>query len=182
MRTKLSIVLAIALGGFAAAQSAPEGLPWPRGVYIRTGADWIGLPANPLMPFLNAGGARWLLGFGHGDAVAELPGPHALVQLGSAKPMFYLRGLPQSNGIYLVRSEQKEDYRALRFPTTGDIRQFTRMRQHDLIDLDVRPVAGDVISLTPRADLKTGEYAIVSYFEQNYRAIRASFDFGIASR
>jgi len=187
MRIRLSIVLmlaffAIALTSLVVAQESsavPEGLPWPKGVYIRTGSEWIGLQANPLVPFMT-GDARWLLGFGHGDAVAEIPGPHAMVQLGNGKPMFYLRGMPQSNGIYLVRSEQKEDFRQIRLPMSRDFRQFTKLRQQDLVDLDMRPVAGDVISATPRTELKPGEYAIVSVFEQNFRQIRASFDFGVA--
>ncbi|MBZ5606036.1 MAG: hypothetical protein LAO79_27395 [Acidobacteriia bacterium] len=184
MRIRITILFAIALAGLVIAQEqpgVPDGLPWPRGVYLRTGSDWIQLPANPLMPFLN-GDARWLLGFGHSDPVAEMPGPHALVQLGNGKPMFYLRGLPASNGIYLVRSEPKEDYRQIRMPRSRDFRQFTRLRQQDMIELDMRAISGDVLSATPRTELKPGEYAIVSVFEQNLRQIRASFDFGVSGK
>ena len=180
MRFKLPTI-AIALAGLAAAQQVPDGLPWPRGVYVRAGGDWIGLQANPLMPFVG-GTARWLLGFGQSDAVAEMPGPHAATQIANAKPVFYLRGLPQSNGIYLVRSEQKEDYRKLRMPMSGDFRQFARLRSQDMVELDMRQISGDVLSATPKNDLKPGEYAIVSVFDQNERQIRASFEFGVTSR
>jgi hypothetical protein len=184
MRSKLSFVFAIALAGMAIAQertTVPDGLPWPRGVYLRAAGDWVGLPVNPLLPFMG-GTVRWLLGFGQSDAIAEMPGPHALIQIGNAKPTFFLRGLPQSSGIYLVRSEQREEYRKIHMPMSGDFRQFTKLRAQDLVELDMRQMSGDVLSATPKNDLKPGEYAIISVFEQNERAIRASFDFGVSQR
>ena len=183
MRIKLSIVFAIALAAIAIAQertAVPDGLPWPRGVYIRAGSDWVGLPANPMLPFMDDFSPRWLLGFGHSDTIAEMPGPHALIQIGNAKPMFYLRGLPQANGIYLLRSEQREDYRRVRLPYSRDFRQFTRLRSQDIVELDMRQMDGDVLSATPRTELKAGEYAIISVFDQKQRGVRASFDFGVS--
>jgi hypothetical protein len=188
MRIKLPILFATALGALTLATLAiaqtgvPDGLPWPRGVYIRAGSDWVGLPANPMLPMLDDLNARWLLGFGHSDAIVEMPGPHAVIQIGTTKPMFYLRGLPQANGIYLVRTEQKEDYRRIRMPVSRDFRQFTTLRAQDKVELDMRQVSGDVLSATPRSDLKAGEYAIISVFDQNERAIRAGFEFGVAPR
>lgn len=177
MRLQLVLAFAIATGASALAQSSlADSVPWPRGVYLRSGNDWVSLPVNPLLPIMN-GSARWLLGFGQSDAVAELPGPHALVQTGNAKPMFYLRGMP--NGIRLIRTDQKDDYRMIRMPVTRDFRQFTKFRAQDTIELDVRGVSGDVVSATPKADLKPGEYAIVGAFEQSQRQIRASFEFGV---
>jgi len=184
MRIKALLIFALAIAGttVALAQSGtPEGLPWPKGVYVRAGSEWVGIPVNPLLPMMQ-GTARWLLGFGNGDAVAEMPGPHALVQIGNAKPMFYLRGLPQSNGIYLVRAEMKDDYRKLRMPVSGDFRQFVKLRSQDIVEMDVRQVSADVLSVSPKSDLKAGEYSILSVFEQNYRPIRASFEFGVTSR
>jgi hypothetical protein len=181
MKLKLSLLPAIALAGLALAQQAPEGLPWMRGVYLRAGNEWVSLPVNPLMPF-HSGSVRELLSLGQSDAVAELPGPHALIQIGNTKPTFYLRGIPQSYGIYLVRSEQKDDYRKVRMPMSRDFRQFAKFRNSDLVELDTRAVSGDVLSVTPRADLKPGEYTLVSEFEQNIRQIRASFEFGVTGR
>lgn len=178
MRIQASILLTLAAAGLAAAQ-VPDGLPWPKGVYIRAGSEWVGLPANPLLPVMQ-GTAKWLLGFGQSDAIAEMPGPHALVQIGNGKPMFYLRGLPQSNGIWLVRTEQRDDYRKLRMPVSGDFSQFVRLRSQDLVEMEMKQVSPDVLSVTPKSDLKPGEYAILSVFEQNYRPIKASFEFGIS--
>jgi hypothetical protein len=184
MRTKLAIVLALTFAGCALAQqrpAVPDGLPWPSGVYFQAGTNWVALTGSPLMPFLD-GDLRWLLWYGHGDAVAEMPGAHALAQLSAAKPVFYLRGIPATSGIRLVRVQEKDDYRLLKMPVNRDFHEFTRFRRQDLIDLDVRQVSGDVVQATPRGELKPGEYAIVSQFEQNMRQIRASFEFGIAAR
>ena len=181
MRTAFSIVLATAaVAAVLMAQTAPEGLPWPNGVYLRSGGDWVVIPANPLVPFTNASDARWLLGFGQSDATVEMPGPHALVQLGNTRPTFYLRGIPSSYGIYLLRSQQREDYRMIRMPMSRDFRQFTKFRTQDMVELELKNVSGDVITATPRTELKPGEYALVSVFQQNERQIRASFDFGVA--
>jgi hypothetical protein len=184
MKLKLTLISAIALAGIAmtlSAQQSPDNLPWSRGVYLRAGNEWVSLPVNPLMPF-KEGSARQLLGLGQSDAIAEMPGPHALIQIGNGKPTFYLRGIPQTYGIYLVRSEQKDDYRRVRMPMSRDFRQFAKFRQQDLVDLDMRAVSGDVLTVTPRTELKPGEYAIVSEFEQNIRQIRASFEFGVTGR
>ncbi len=181
MKFKASMILALALASIATAQNVPDGLPWTRGVYLRAGSEWVGLPPNTLMP-MREGTARWLLGFGQSDAVAEMPGPHALVQIGNTKPTFYLRGIPPSNGIYLLRSEQRDDYRRIRMPMSHDFRQFAHFRSQDMVDLDMRALGGDVYSATPRADLRPGEYTIVSVFEQNIRQVRASFEFGVTGR
>jgi hypothetical protein len=184
MRFKLPTIFAIALAGLAPsirAQQVPDGLPWPKGVYLRAGNDWVGLPVNPVMPF-KEGTVRWLLGFGQSDAVVEMPGPHAQTQIANAKPMFYLRGIPPSYGIWLLRTEQKQDYRKIRMPMSGDFRQFARFRSQDMVQLDLRALSANVVSATPTADLKPGEYALVSEFEQNIRQIRASFEFGVTAR
>ena len=181
MKFKLPFIFAIALGGIAAAQQVPDGLPWPRGVYLRAGNDWVGLPVNPLVA-VHGASVRWLLGFGQSDAVAEMPGPHALIQIGNTKPTFYIRGVPQSYGIHLVRSEQKDDYRQVRMPVSRDFRQYAKFRSQDLIELDFRALSGEVLQATPRTELKAGEYAIISEFEQDIRQVRASFEFGVNPR
>jgi len=181
MKFQFYLVSSIALAGLAAAQQIPDGLPWPKGVYVRSGNEWIGLPANPLVPF-REGSARQLLGFGESDAIAEMPGPHALIQLGNAKPTFFLRGIPQAYGIHLVRTEQRDDYRRLRMPRVGDYRQFVKFRQPDLVEMEMRPLGDDVVQVTPRGDLKPGEYALISQFQPNVRQIRASFEFGVNPR
>ncbi len=181
MGYKLSMIAGIAFIGAAWAQSSDGPQPGPpplRGVYFRSPAGWVGLPVSMLLPFEN-GTARWLLGFGHSDAIAEQAGPHAAFQTSNTKPTFYLRGFPPSSGIYLVKEVEKQDFREIHMPVSGNFREWAHFRKSDLIDVDVRPGTGDVLTFTPKADLKPGEYAIVSVFEPQERAIRVSFDFGV---
>src|ERR1700758_3561024 len=115
MTTRAAIISTILLGGLAAAQTLTpdsEGVPALRGVYFHSPSGWIGLPTNALLPLEN-GSAKWLLGFGRGDAIADFPGPHAAVQTSQTKPTFYLRGYAPTSGIYLVRQAQKQDYREI---------------------------------------------------------------------
>jgi hypothetical protein len=63
---------------------------------------------------------------------------------------------------------------------SGDMRSFAHLRQKDLIDIEIKPLIDDVLQITPRVDLKAGEYAIVSVLEPMYHNIRVGFDFGVS--
>lgn len=154
------------------------GLPALRGVYFHSTAGWIGLPTNPLLP-MKTGTAAWLLGVGRGSAVADFPGPHAAVQTSQVKPTFYLRGIPPTSGIYLVRQTSKADYREIRMPLSGDFIEWAHFKASDLVPIETRHAGENVTAVTPHGDLKPGEYGIVTAFDPNTRLIRAIFDFGV---
>jgi len=177
MRTKGSIIIGLVFAAVVVAQQ--PGPPPLAGVYFRSPAGWIGLPANTMLPFQNGVG-RWLLGFGQSDAIAESPGPHAAFQTSNSKPTFYVRGFAPTSGIYLVKQIEKQDYRAIHMPVSGDFREWAHLRKSDLIDLDITHDKEDVLLVTPKAALKNGEYAIVSVFEPKIRGIHVSFDFGVS--
>jgi hypothetical protein len=182
MKKKVAILCVILFASLAAAQTLSpdsEGVPPLRGVYFHSPSGWIGLPTNTLLPLEN-GTAKWLLGFGRGDAIAETPGPHAAVQTSMTKPTFYMRGFPPSNGIYVIREIEKQDYREIRMAVSGDFREWAHVRAGDIIPIDMRHAGGNVMAVTPRADLKPGEYAIVTAFDPNVRSIHVSFDFGVS--
>jgi hypothetical protein len=176
------LAICILLTSILAAQSPQAdiaGIPESRGVYYHAPSGWIGLPPNPLLGF-REGSTRWLLGVGGGDAIAEIPGPHSQVQIPSYRPIFHLRGYSVANALYLVRETSKQDYREIRMPYTRDFHNFTRFRAQDLIDIDMSSSADGILTVTPKTDLKPGEYAIVSLAEPAMRGIRLSFDFGVA--
>jgi len=162
-------------------QADLSGIPESRGVYYHAPSGWIGLPANTLMAFENDS-ARWLLGFGHSDAIAEIPGPHSAVQIPSSRPIFHLRGYSGANALYLVRDTPKLDYREIRMPRERDFNNWARFRSQDLVDLDVSSAGNGILTVTPKTDLKPGEYALVSLADPAMRGIRLSFDFGIVGR
>ena len=180
MGTKVLAGLVL-LGASVWAQTATpdsEGLPPLRGVYFHSPAGWIGLPTNPLLPLEN-GTAKWLLGFGHGDAIADFPGPHAAVQTSQLKPTFYLRGFPPTSGLYLVRATQKMSYRELRMPVSRDFIEWAHLKNSDLVAIETHFAGENITALTPRDNLKPGEYAIVAPFDPTAGNIQAIFDFGI---
>lgn len=178
MRFAFSAILLSGLALWAQAPQEMQGLPALRGVYFHSPEGWIGLPTKPLMPIEN-GSARWLLGFGRGDAIADFAGAHAEVQTSQVKPTFYLRGIPPTSGVYLVKETSKMDYREIRMPVSGNFIEWAHLKSSDLIPVETRHAGDDVTALTPRDNLKAGEYGIVAPFDPNVRLIRAIFDFGV---
>jgi len=180
MQNRILIGFLVAAGSMTLAAQAPSAaIPSTRGVYFRSASGFVGLPSKLMMP-MEQGNARWLLGFGRGDGIVEMPGPHAAIQTGSTKPTLYVRGFPPSSGIYLVHQTEKQDYRQIRMAISGDMRSFAHFHQKDLLDIEIKPVIDDVLQITPKADLKPGEYAIVSLIDPIYHNIRVGFDFGVS--
>lgn len=174
----------ILFAGFAAAQSTQSdltGIPTSTGVYYHAPTGWVGLPAQPLLPF-EGGNVRWILGLGRSDAVAEIPGPHSVVQLPGTRPVLHLRGFLPDNAIYVVRETPKQDYREIKMPTSPDMHNWTRFRAQDLVDYTLTRNADGIATLTPKADMKPGDYAVVSQYEPGMRGIRIAFDFGVTGK
>ncbi|HTS76890.1 MAG TPA: hypothetical protein VMG40_11835 [Bryobacteraceae bacterium] len=172
------------LPGLLAAQSTQAdvtGIPESDGVYYHAPSGWIGLPANPLLP-MDDGNVRWILSLGRSPAIAELSGPHAAVQIPSSRPIFHLRGFSPNNAIYLVRTTPKQDYREIRMPMVNDMHNYARFRTQDLVDYNLTASGDGIATLTPKADMKAGEYTIVSLYEPSMRGIRISFDFGVTAK
>lgn len=183
-QTCISFLLACGtfLAGTLLAQENPAiaGLPAARGIYYHAAQGWVALSPTVLIPFFEGrAGALEILNVGSDHAIAEMPGRRADVQIGNdARPTFYLRGITSSE-LYLVRAVSKADYRELRMPTSRHFREWAHFRAKDIADLDLQPMAADVVAVKPRADLKIGEYALASVFEPGDRWIRLGFDFGL---
>ena len=115
------------------------------------------------------------------EALVEMPGRNSGFRINNARPTFVVRGLSPATGLYLVHGTQKQDYREVRMPLSRSITQGTHFRAKDLTDIEIEPLFPDVVRLRPRADLRAGEYVIVSDLEPRYRAIRLGFEFGVFS-
>jgi hypothetical protein len=159
---------------------AIAGLPAGRGIYYHAAQGWVALSPNVLVPFFEGRAvALEILNVGSDHAVVEMPGRRADVQIGNdARPTFYLRGITPAE-LYLVRAVSKADYRELRMPTSRHFRQWAHFRASDVAEVDLQPLAADVVAVKPRADLKVGEYALASVFEPGDRWIRLGYDFGL---
>lgn len=177
-------IACFALGVTTAAQEVRPGplaaLPGERGVYYRGTSGWVPLPSNLVVPFWD-GGAKEFFGVGRREAIAELPGAHAVIRITNSRPTFYVQGLPAGSRLYLVRGREKDDYRQLRMPLTQHFPNAPRFHSKDLQEVEVAPVSGNVIRITPHGDLKPGEYVILSVLESAYRWIRLGFGFGVTT-
>ena len=156
----------------------PEGLPSPRGVYYRAGTGWEALPRTVFLP-LESGQVRSLLSLGPRGAAAQLPGPQSVVRSGSARPVFYIRGFSPASGLYLVHARSKREYRDVRMSVDRHAFDGPHFRNQDLRAFDIDPVAPDVVSLRPRANLAPGEYVIVPPVEPAFRWIQFGYSFGV---
>jgi hypothetical protein len=157
------------------------GLPGEKGAYYHGASGWVALPLNPIMGF-QEGSFKELTGLGARDAVVEMPGAHAAVRIGNARPTFFLRGFPAGSRLYLVRGTEKDDYREVRMSMTRRFPNAPKFQNRDLNEVELSAVSGDVVSVKPRADLKPGEYVLVSVLEPSYRWIRIGFDFGVSGK
>ena len=129
----------------------PEGLPNEGGIYYRSGSNWDALQRTLFMPMMD-GQVRDFFNVGHRGAIAELPGPQALVRSSSARPVFYVRGFSPANGLYLVRAKSQRDARDVHMRVDRDS-LVSRFRNQDLNAFDIEPVAPDLVTLRPRANL-----------------------------
>lgn len=165
-----------------AAEMDLTGIPAPRGIYYRAGGQWVILSSTLLMPFSEGRGmALEILNVGSDHTVAEIPGAHSGVQIGSdPRPTFYLHGISPSD-VYLVRAATKADYRELRMPVSRHFREWAHFNAKDVTDFEIQAVNGDVVAIRPSTDLKPGEYALASAFEPGAQWVRLGFDFGIVA-
>ena len=181
-KTWLSSVLILAASAAIPllAQQAPPGVPAERGIYYRSSdSEWIPLPRTILLP-LNEGDARSIFGLGAQRTSSQLSGAHALIRTGtSPRPTFYVRRFSPFTGLYLVRSQVRDNYRAVTQLVSRHPFDSPRFRKGDLIDTEVRLLTGDLVSLQPRADLKPGEYVIIAPADADFRWIDFGYSFGV---
>lgn len=156
---------------------APPDLPLERGVFYRVGSDWVPLERTEFLPLLN-GQSRAFLSLGHREAVAQIPGPQAMVR-SNAKPVFYIRGFEPADGIYLVRARQGREYRRVKMDVDHHTYNGPEFRDRELLPFDLAAAGPDVITLTPRGNLSPGEYVIVPAVGPSYRWIHFAYGFGV---
>lgn len=187
-----SIACATLFGTALLAQDAPtqlppsatdiSGIPPARGIYYHASDGWVSLPFTVMMP-MTEGRSPWMevIDVWADRTVAQFPGPHAEIQIGNdPRPIFYLHGISPGN-IYLVRMREKQDYREVRMPISGQFRRWAHFNRHDVADLEIQPLGGDIIAVRPHAALTQGEYTLASVAEPGLMWIRLGYDFGLVA-
>src|SRR5262249_903502 len=140
-------------------------------------STWVPLPRTLLVP-MNQGEASQFFGFGT-HANSQLSGAHAIVRSSTARPTFYVRGFSPFDGLYLIKSKVKNEYRVLPMKVHRDVFEGPDFRKGDGIDLEIRPITTNLASVQPRGDLRPGEYVIVMPPDANYRWLDLGFSFGV---
>ena len=183
MFDKIWIVVGCAslLPAALAQQNQAPAIPPESGVYYQTASGWATLRSTLMMPFLTETVASFL-SVGRRQAVVDMPGSNSGFRIANARPTFVVRGLSPATGMYLVRSNRKQEYREVRMPIDGNITQWAHFRSKDLTEIEIEPLFPDIVRVRPRVDLKPGEYVLVSDLEPRYRAIRLAFEFGITGQ
>lgn len=148
------------------------------GAYYRSDSGWLPLSRTVMLPLLDGGAAQYL-NVGPRGAVADLPGPQAIVRSSTTRPTIYLRGFSPASGVYLVREKRKTDHRETHMRVSRHLQDGPRFHKGDLFELDVQAAGPGVIALRPRTALPAGEYVIVAPPEPQYRWINFGFSFGI---
>jgi len=135
-------------------------------------------------------------GIGKVKIKANLPGPAAKLQLKDARPVFYFYldaktgGLNTSSGVpstpnefALVRFNVRSDNREV---TIGKMNAFGAkggLSDEYVVQFDAQDMGNGVFKITPKADLKNGEYGFYLINSGNSNAANAVgskfFDFGI---
>jgi hypothetical protein len=155
------------------------GLPTARGIFYRSGSEWVALSYTVLMPFWEGRGmALEILNVGSDHATSEIPHAHSGIQLSEPRPTFYLHGINPAD-VYLVRATPKDDYREIRMPVSRHFRKWAHFRAEDVVDLAITGINGDVVAVKPNADLKPGEYVLAPGVQSGDEWLRLGFDFGI---
>src|SRR5258708_28931539 len=169
----------VSLGVYAAfaQQPAPGArviqVPFGKGIYYQGPAGWVSLPSTLFMPWYGSNAKEWF-GVGSRELQFEMPGSHSTVAISSSRPTFYMRGYRPGSQLRLVRGVEKQDYRKLRLAGSRDRGVWGRFRAEDLTEVELEPIADGLVTVKPRADLKPGEYVLVSSLD-GYREIRMAF-------
>ena len=175
----LPTVLAVAV---SAQQPQPQSrvitIPQAKGIYY-DGPDGIAtLPYTLMLPFRSTSVREYFSLGGHWKFRAEISGPGAALAIANPKPMFYMRGYQSGTRLYLVRTDEKQDYREIKMEYPHDYSEWSRVSK-GVTPVEVDAVAGDLISITPRGNLEPGEYVILTSLDREERPIQLSFEFAL---
>jgi hypothetical protein len=131
-----------------------------------------------MLPFRSTNVREYFSLGGHWKFRAEIPGPGAALSISNPKPVFYMRGYQSGTRLYLVQTNEKQDYREIQMEYPHDYSEWARVGK-GVAPVEVEVVANDLISITPRGSLQPGEYVILTSLDRELRPIQLSFEFGL---
>jgi hypothetical protein len=158
--------------------SPGDSIPGEPGVYYKTPDGWIRLEQVSPSAVEPKGVGTALLTFGLSGArlIHAYSGTQSHLQIRERKPTFYVRGfvVSEQDG-RIVRLEKKKDHREILAASITVFNPKAGYSEHDADEVVASRVSSDVVAITPRTELKTGEYLL------SFTRLELSYDFGIAT-
>ena len=162
-----------------AGPSAPPDMPPDSGVYFRQEGKWISLKTSAVAGVNTKGLEQYIQTDGFTGLAMDFvcQGALALIRIPSQKPVFYVRGIGLPNDALIVQFEQKKNSRYLRTSlSSSNAANKAGFRENAIRKVDIVIFSDKSFSITPKEDLKPGEYLLTFGNATN------SYDFGIDRR
>jgi hypothetical protein len=164
--------------------SGAQALPTENGTYLQNGDRWDKLYVASTSGVRASGIGKTMLTYGIASAKSVLVFRDATapVKTNSPRPTFRIVGDSQTapRDIVIVRLQKKKDHRELQ---VGKVNAYTGLKFEyppaDTFEVDVKDGDGARI-LTPRADLKPGEYILFTQTPTAMPTGYGGYDFTVA--
>jgi len=166
---------------FAAAQTKPT----ENGIYVQNGDHWDKLYIASTSGARSSGAAKSAFSYGiaSSKAVLVFRDSTAPVKSSSMRPIFLVIGdtITAPRDIVIVRLQQKKDHRELQI---GKFNAYSGMKMEyppaDVIEVDVKE-SERARTITPKTDLKAGEYIIFTGTPTPMPIGYGGYDFSVVS-
>jgi hypothetical protein len=155
----------------------PPDVPTEAGLYyLQNNTQWIRLEPAPRASKKTRGIGSYVDSGGFTGLATSIvfTGARATMRIEYARPTFFVRGPGFPRDAILVRLTERKDSRALSASTAdATVGNKEGFRKEDIRKIGTAAHSKDLFSVTPEADLKSGEYLLVFGYVTN------SFDFAI---
>jgi hypothetical protein len=178
---KTFALLAVLASVSAFGQNPVEGMPNAKGVYYKSGENWSSLAFNMMYPAMHNLTAEYF-SVGKRQYIAEVPGQHAMLQVGEAQPVFFVRGLTNGISPRLVQFTNKKDHRQVTMKQGTMFTPEVPIADKEMRDIEVAVLSENIIAVRPKGNLPVGEYAIVTNPLEDSRRMMMSFEFRVVGR
>jgi hypothetical protein len=159
--------------------SSAPGLPNQSGLYYRGPAGWLALPSSLVWPPLMAP-RKVLAGFRHNyDFGIPFSAPHATQQIADKQPTFHARGFRSVERWQILALAINKDKRELRMISRDTFPAEITFQPGTMRQVELKPLAYDVLTLKPNAALDPGEYLLCATVAGGPSLFQC-YEFGIA--
>jgi len=156
--------------------STGDSIPGEPGIYYKAPDGWLRLEQASPSAAEARGVATALLTAGVSGVrmIQAYSAAASHLQIREQRPTFYVRGVALSDqDVRIVRLEKKKDHREIVAASITPLNVKDGYRERDSNEVVVSRTSGDVVAITPRTELKPGEYLL------SFGRLELRYDFGI---